>query len=102
MNNRKIYRGVGGIYRYQKLNHSSIRSWRLLFKPVCASTEIELTNWIKNEPIINNQQRAIFSSQQNIIEILNSRNERMEKYIDSLQSELLISKRVASDFTYEL
>ena len=50
------------IYRHHKLNHSSPRSWRLMLKPICASTEIELSNWIEEKPVKNNQPIAIFSS----------------------------------------
>jgi len=62
MNNQKFDRGVGSIYRYHKLNHSSNRSWRLMLKNICASTEIELSNWIAEKPIKKNQPIAIFSS----------------------------------------
>ena len=62
MNDQKLFRGVGLIYRYHKLNHSSCRSWRLKFSPICASTEIELSNWIKNKPVTKNQPKAIFGS----------------------------------------
>tara|TARA_Y100001968_G_scaffold124428_1_gene113395 strand:- start:2350 stop:3114 length:765 start_codon:yes stop_codon:yes gene_type:complete len=65
MNNQKLFKGVGGIYRYNKLNHSSLTSWRLIWKPICSSTEIELSNWIAQEPIKKNLPRAIFSSTQN-------------------------------------
>ena len=64
MNNQKLIRGAGGIYRYQKLKNSSHRLWKLLWKPNCASTEIELSNWIAKKPVILNQPRAIFSSRQ--------------------------------------
>ncbi len=62
MNNRRLFRGVSGIYRYYKLNHLSNRSWRLLWNPISASTEIELSNWIVEKPVLKNQPRAIFSS----------------------------------------
>ena len=62
MNNQKFDRGVGSIYRYHKLNHSSHRSWRLMLKNICASTEIELSNWIAEKPVKKNQPIAIFSS----------------------------------------
>jgi len=61
MNNQKFDRGVGLIYRYHKLNHSSSRSWRLMLKTICASTEIELSNWIAEKPVKKNQPIAIFS-----------------------------------------
>ena len=62
MNNQKFDRGVGLIYRYHKLNHSSFRSWKLMLKTICASTEIELSNWIAEKPVKKNQPIAIFSS----------------------------------------
>ncbi len=62
MNNQKLYRGVGLISRYHKLNHSCSRSWQLMFKPICASTEIELTNWIAENPVRKNQPKAMFAS----------------------------------------
>ncbi len=62
MNNQKLHSGVGLISKYHKLNHSSTTSWRLMLKPICASTEIELTNWIGEEPVKKNQPRAMFAS----------------------------------------
>ncbi len=62
MNNQKLFRGVGVIYRYHKLNQSSCRSWRLILKPICASTEIELSNWIEEKPVTKDQPKAIFAS----------------------------------------
>tara|TARA_B100001113_G_scaffold314883_1_gene280738 strand:+ start:79 stop:852 length:774 start_codon:yes stop_codon:yes gene_type:complete len=65
MNNQKLDIGVGLIYRYHKLNYPSPRSWRLRLKHICASTEIELSNWIAENPVKKNQPKAIFSSSQN-------------------------------------
>ena len=62
MKNKKIYRGTGLIYKSHKFNHSSQMSWRLKLKPICASTEIELSNWIAENPVKKNQPVAIFSS----------------------------------------
>ena len=62
MNNQKLYGGVGLIYKYHKLNYPSSRSWRLILKPICASTEIELSNWIKEKSIKKNHPIAVFSS----------------------------------------
>ena len=62
MSNQKPHRGVGMIYKYHKLNHPSSTSWRLILKPICASTEIELSNWIAEKPLKQNQPIAIFSS----------------------------------------
>ncbi len=62
MNNQKFDRGVGLIYRHHKLNHSSIMYWRIMLKNICASTEIELSNWIAEKPVKKNKPIAIFSS----------------------------------------
>ena len=62
MNNQKLLRGVGLIYRYHKLNKSSCGSWRLGFRSICASTEIELSNWIAEKPLKKDQPKAIFAA----------------------------------------
>tara|TARA_Y100001968_G_scaffold101491_1_gene91460 strand:+ start:681 stop:1130 length:450 start_codon:yes stop_codon:yes gene_type:complete len=62
MNNKKLLRGVGNIYRYHKSNHSSFMTWKLIWKPICASTEIELSNWIAKKPITKAQPKAVFAS----------------------------------------
>ena len=64
MKNKKLFRGVGGIYRYQKSKQPYQGLWRLIWKPVCASTEIELSNWIAEKPVEKNRPRAIFASSQ--------------------------------------
>ena len=64
MNKKKLFRGVGGIYRYHKLRQPSKSSWSLIWKPICASTEIELSNWIAAKPLGKNHQKAIFASSQ--------------------------------------
>ena len=64
MKNKKISTGVGLIYRFHKLSHFSQSSWRLKLQPICASTEIELSNWIKEKTVKKNQPIAIFSSSQ--------------------------------------
>ena len=64
MNNKKVLRGVGRIYRYHKLKKSTCRTWSLIWKPICASTEIELSNWIAEKPVGKNRLKAIFASSQ--------------------------------------
>ena len=64
MNKKKLLRGVGGIYQHHKFKHSSTKSWLLIWKPVCASTEIELSNWIAEKPVCQNRPKAIFASSQ--------------------------------------
>ena len=41
------------------------RSWHLRFKPVCASTELELSRWLKDRPFKNNNSRAFIAQRQN-------------------------------------
>ena len=64
MNNKKLFRGVGGIYRYQKFQQPSRGFWRLIWKPICASTEIELSTWIAEKPVERYRPKAIFASSQ--------------------------------------
>ena len=64
MNNKKHYRGAGLIYKYHKSNHLYRRSWRLRWKPICASTEIEISNWVADKPVMKDQPKAIFASSQ--------------------------------------
>ena len=65
MNNKKLFKGIGGIYRYHKSKHPERRSWRLIWKPICASTEIELTKWIAAKSVEKDRPKAIFASSQN-------------------------------------
>tara|TARA_B100000965_G_scaffold374774_1_gene366342 strand:- start:1197 stop:1952 length:756 start_codon:yes stop_codon:yes gene_type:complete len=64
MNNKRLFRGVGGIYRYHKLKQPNCNSWSLIWRPICASTEIELTNWIAETPVGKNGRKAIFAGTQ--------------------------------------
>ncbi len=64
MKNKKRFRSVGLIYRYHKLNHPSNRSWKIILKSICASTEIELSKWIVDSPVKDNHYKAIFASSQ--------------------------------------
>ncbi len=40
------------------------RSWRLRWKPVCGSTEIELSRWLKSRPLATNTPRAFLAARQ--------------------------------------
>ena len=64
MKDHRIYRGVARIAKYHRLNDLTSWNWRLVWKPVCSSTETELSFWLKYQPILKNQPRAIFSSRQ--------------------------------------
>ena len=39
--------------------------WKLRWKPICASTEIELSKWLSEKPSLGNCPRAIIASRQN-------------------------------------
>tara|TARA_Y100001968_G_scaffold311105_1_gene332811 strand:+ start:20243 stop:21004 length:762 start_codon:yes stop_codon:yes gene_type:complete len=46
-------------------SQSSRRSyWKLRWKPVCASTEIELSRWLAGQPCLGNYPRAIIAARQ--------------------------------------
>ena len=62
--NKKFFTGVGGIYRHHKFKKPYRIPWRLSWKPICASTEIELSNWIDEEPVEKDRPKAIFASAQ--------------------------------------
>ena len=64
MKNKRVCKSVGEIYRYHKFNNSSLRSWQLLCKPICASTEVELSNWIAKRPVRKDLPKAVFASSQ--------------------------------------
>ncbi len=64
MNNIKGCKGVGSIAYYHKLSHPNNWVWRLKWKPVCSSTETDLTKWIDDQPVLKNQPRAICASRQ--------------------------------------
>ena len=61
----KTFTGAGAIA--QKLRSQSFTKshWQLRWKPVCASTEIELSNWLKQSPLTANPKRAIIAARQN-------------------------------------
>ena len=64
MNNKKLSRGVGAIYRYHKLKQPFTKYWKLRWTPICASTEIELSNWISEKPVVKNLPKAVFACSQ--------------------------------------
>ena len=61
----------------------------------------EVQKVIKECEEIIDEDTKIFSNQQNAIETLSNKNKKMEKYIDSLQNELLISKRATNRYRAE-
>ncbi len=45
-------------------NSSSTRPWSLRIKPVCASTELDLSRWLEEKPFKNIVPRAVFAGRQ--------------------------------------
>ena len=41
------------------------RPWKLRWHPVCASTELLLSKWLKEKPFLGNQPRALLAARQN-------------------------------------
>ena len=80
-----------------KDNDNSKGFFSALFK----SGQEKVDKVIKECEEIIDEDTKIFSSQQNTIKALSLKNEKMEKYIDSLQNELLISKRASSRYRSE-
>ncbi len=64
MKNNNESKGTGSIAYYLKLNHSNKWGWRLNWKPICSSTETDLSKWIADQPLLQNQPRALFASRQ--------------------------------------
>ncbi len=58
-------KGAGGLVHLLRRTPSVKQSWQLRWKPVCASTEIELTNWLKQNPLKGSTPRAFLAARQN-------------------------------------
>ncbi len=56
--------GAAAIAYHLRINSLSKIVWNLRWKPVCASTERELSKWLKIKPLIGNKPRAIVASRQ--------------------------------------
>ena len=61
----------------------------------------EVQKVIKECEEIIDEDAKIFSNQQNAIETLSNENKKMEQFIDSLQNQLLISKRISNRYRAE-
>ncbi len=57
-------KGAGGVARLLRRKSSTTQPWQLRWKPVCASTEIELTSWLKQNPIKGSMPRAFLADRQ--------------------------------------
>ncbi len=58
------WKGAASVAYQLKNNPESTRTWKLRWKPVCASTETELSKWLLEKPISYCEYRAIISSSQ--------------------------------------
>ena len=58
------YLGAAWIARKWQRESSGAAPWHLRWKPVCASTELELSKWIYEKPLLKSQSRAFLSARQ--------------------------------------
>ena len=58
------FRGAAHVAHSLRRNSLNKKPWQLRWKPVCASTERELTNWLKEKPLIGSIPRAFFAARQ--------------------------------------
>ena len=55
---------ASSIARLRSLNPGNKSHWNIRWQPVCASTESSLTNWLYDQPLLLDEQRAFFASSQ--------------------------------------
>ena len=65
MNIVDSFRGAAPVASLWKIKSLDKRPWQLRWKPVCASTEIELSNWLRDEPLKGSIPRAFLAARQN-------------------------------------
>ncbi len=63
MSKIKSFKGAPRIARTLRRNTIS-ESWQLRWKPVCASTEHDLSKWLNEKPLLGNLPRAIIANRQ--------------------------------------
>ncbi len=56
-------KGAGFVSYYLKKN-SAKKNWQLRWKPVCASTELDLSNWLNKKPMLEVKPRAYLAARQ--------------------------------------
>ena len=61
----RSWNGAASISHQLNVNYSCKYSWTLRWKPVCASTEIDLTKWLLDIPFSHDKPRAVFAARQN-------------------------------------
>ena len=64
MQSIKSFKGASSIARYLRAYDRKPALWKLRWKPVCSSTEKDLSEWISKKPILENEFRAFFSARQ--------------------------------------
>jgi len=58
-------RGSGSIAHFWRSNGCIFsHPWQLKWKPVCGSTELDLSRWLREKPLLSGCPRAIFSARQ--------------------------------------
>ena len=65
MLSNKTWNGCPPVAKHLQATPLSISKWQLRWKPVCSSTEIELSKWLREKPLVSHSPRAIISSRQN-------------------------------------
>ena len=53
---------AGSISNYLQMKANNSVHWQLRFKSVCASTEIDLSNWLLERPMLVKRPRAVFAA----------------------------------------
>ena len=56
--------GVGVVARNWRTISRGSQPWQLRWRPICESTDLELSQWIRETPLLPNQPRAIFATRQ--------------------------------------
>ncbi len=59
------FTGCAPVMREWRRSSLGANSWELRWKPVCTSTEIELSNWLREKPLNGDLSRAFVASRQN-------------------------------------
>ncbi len=65
MPNISSFRGASRVAYHLQSQVKCNKSWNLRWKPICASTEIDLSRWLFSQPLITGQLRAVISARQN-------------------------------------
>ena len=58
------FRGAAGVAYKWRVKSFGKRPWNLRWKPVCASTERDLSEWLKEKPLKSHFPRAVIAARQ--------------------------------------